>query len=571
MALLKEQRGTLILGLVCVLGGALLDLAPAAFIKWAVDAIADGNTYQAGMMAIWIIALYSVKYFFTRGQILYLNMAAHRVTANLRQQLFRKLQSLPIAYFNATRTGAIQSVITNDVAVIQTGVPLVKDVMSAPVRAIGGLLLLGYLNWKLAAVSLLALPIIAVAIVRTSRRVRQSQKEVQENLSDMTATMQESLNAVRIVRAFSAEERQSSRFATDIEATYNSNMRVVNRMATLKPLIEVIGAGAIALIMYLGAKFVADGTMTAGDLFSFVYLLDVIKNGATGIGNISSVYSQVNAATDHIYQEVFDVETDVPDDANAVTLDDPKGRIEFENVSFSYPDGTPALHNISLTIDPGESVALVGRSGAGKSTIADLLLRFYDPTEGRITFDGVDLRRLDSKWLRRQIGVVPQQTLLFAGSLLDNIRFGKPEASAEEVRAAAYSAHADEFISEMPDDYHTFVGEKGVRLSGGEMQRIAIARALIIDPRVMLLDEATSALDSISEQHVQKALDDITVGRATLLIAHRLSTASRADKIIVLSRGHIVEKGSHVFLNEMNGTYAGMYRAFSAGLIDGNL
>lgn len=571
MALLKEQRGTLILGLVCVLGGALLDLAPAAFIKWAVDAIADGNTYQAGMMAIWIVTLYSVKYFFTRGQMLFLNMAAHRVTANLRLQLFRKLQSLPIAYFNTARTGAIQSVITNDVAVIQTGVPLVKDVMSAPVRLMGGVFLLLYLNWRLALISVAILPIIAFAIVRTSKRVRQSQKEVQENLSDMTATMQESLNAVRIVRAFSAEERQSSRFANDIEATYHSNMKVVNRMASLKPLIEVIGACAIAVIMYLGARFVAAGNMTAGDLFSFVYLLDVIKNGATGIGNISSVYSQVAAATDHIYKEVFDVETDVPDDEDAQTIESPSGRIVFDNVSFSYPDGTPALHNVSFVIEPGETVALVGRSGAGKSTIADLLLRFYDPTEGSITFDGVDLRRLDSKWLRKQVGVVPQQTLLFSGSLLDNIRFGKPEATSDEVRAAAYASHADEFISEMPDGYHTFVGEKGVRLSGGEMQRIAIARALIIDPRIMLLDEATSALDSISEKHVQTALEDVTKDRATLLIAHRLSTAANADRIIVLSRGKIVEQGSHSQLFEMNGTYAGMYRAFSAGLIDGTL
>jgi subfamily B ATP-binding cassette protein MsbA len=571
MALLKEQRGTLILGLVCVLGGALLDLAPAAFIKWAVDAIADSNLYQAGMMAIFIVAMYSIKYFFTRGQMLYLSKAAHRITANLRQQLFAKLQSLPIAYFNATRTGAIQSVITNDVAVVQTGVPLVKDVMSAPVRLVGGVFLLCYLNYRLALIVVAILPLFAWVIIRTARRVKSSQREVQENLSEMTATMQESLNAVRVVRAFSAEERQSARFANDIEATYDSNMRVVNRMATLKPLIEVIGACAIALIMYMGARYVAAGTMTAGDLFSFVYLLDVIKNGATGIGNISSVYSQVTAATDHIYQEVFDVETDVPDDEDALTIENHSGRVVFDNVSFSYPDGTPALHNVSFTIEPGQSVALVGRSGAGKSTIADLLLRFYDPTEGSITFDGVDLRRLDSKWLRRQIGVVPQQTLLFSGSLLDNIRFGKPEATTDEVKGVSYSAHADEFISEMPDGYHTFVGEKGIRLSGGEMQRIAIARALIIDPKIMLLDEATSALDSISEKHVQTALDDVTKDRSTLLIAHRLSTAAAADKIIVLSRGHIVEQGSHSQLSEMNGTYAGMYRAFSAGLIDGTL
>jgi len=387
----------------------------------------------------------------------------------------------------------------------------------------------------------------------------------------MTATMQESLNAVRVVRAFSAEERQLQHFSNDTEATYSSNMKVVHRMAALKPLVEVIGAAAIALIIYLGANYVYSGVMTAGDLFSFVYLLDVIKTGATGIGNIGSVYGQVVAATDHIYTEVFDVQTDVPDDEDAITIETVKGRVEFNNVSFSYPDGTPALHNVSFVMEPGESIALVGRSGAGKSTIADLLLRFYDPTEGSITFDGIDLRRLDSQWLRRQIGVVPQQTMLFAGTIEDNIRFGRPDASTDEVRGAAWSAHADEFVSEMPEGYQTKVGEKGIRLSGGEMQRIAIARALLIDPKVMLLDEATSALDAISEQHVQKALDDVTVGRATLLIAHRLSTASRADKIIVLSRGEIVEQGSHSYLNEINGTYAGMYRAYSAGLFDGNL
>ncbi len=571
MALLKDQRGTLILGLVCVLGGALLDLAPAAFIKWAVDAIADKNTYQAGMMAIFVVVLYSVKYFFTRGQMVFLSQAAHRITANLRKQLFAKLQSLPIAYFNTARTGAIQSVITNDVSVVQTGVPMVKDVMSSPIRAVGGLALLFYLNWQLALISLVAVPFVALAIIKTSRRVRQSQKEVQENLSDMTATMQESLNAVRVVRAFSAEERQLQHFSQDTEATYASNMKVVHRVAALKPLVEVIGAAAIALIIYLGANYVYSGVMTAGDLFSFVYLLDVIKTGATGIGNIGSVYGQVVAATDHIYKEVFDVQTDVPDDEDALTIEDVKGRVEFHNVSFSYPDGTPALHNVSFVMEPGESVALVGRSGAGKSTIADLLLRFYDPTEGSITFDGIDLRRLDSQWLRRQIGVVPQQTMLFAGTIEENIRFGRPEATSDEVRAAAWSAHADEFVSEMPEGYQTKVGEKGIRLSGGEMQRIAIARALLIDPKIMLLDEATSALDAISEQHVQSALDDVTVGRATLLIAHRLSTASRADKIIVLSRGKIVEQGSHSYLNEINGTYAGMYRAFSAGLFDGNL
>jgi subfamily B ATP-binding cassette protein MsbA len=569
--LLDRQKGTLFLGLVCVLGVALLDLAPAAFIKWAVDAIADANTYQVGMMCLFIIAIYSVKYWFTRGQMFYLSDVAQRVTAGLRTQLFAKLQTLPIAYFNAKRTGAIQSVITNDVNVIQTGVPLVRDVISAPIRAFGGLALILYLNWKLALVSLIAVPPVAYLIMMNSRKVRKAQETVQKSMAEMTANMQESLGAVRVVRAFSAEERTSKSFADAVESTYESNMKVVGRVAQLKPMVEIIGAVAIAVIFYLGGKLVAEKEMTAGSLLSFIYLLDVIKTGATGIGNISNVYSQVLAATDHVYAEVLDVESDMEDDENAIALDNPQGRIAFENVSFTYPDGTPALHDVSFAIEPGTSVALVGRSGAGKSTIADLMLRFYDPSSGAVTFDGNDLRRLDSAWLRRQIGVVPQQTLLFASTIRQNIEFGKPDATEAEVKAAARAAHADEFICATPEGYGTVLGERGVRLSGGEMQRIAIARALLINPKVMLLDEATSALDSVSERIVQAALDEIMSERTALIIAHRLSTAARADQIIVLAGGSIVEKGSHAQLMALNGTYAGMYRAFNAGLFDGSL
>ncbi|MGI8922666.1 MAG: ABC transporter ATP-binding protein [Fimbriimonadales bacterium] len=568
---LKRQRRSLALGLLCVLGVALLDLAPAAFIKWAVDAISTSNTYQVGMMCLFIIALYSVKYWFTRGQMYYLSDVAHRVTASLRQQLFSKLQSLPIAYFNNKRTGAIQSVITNDVNVIQSGVPLVRDVISAPIRTFGGLTLILILNWKLALVSFIAVPPVAWLIMQNSRKVRKAQETVQQSMSEMTATMNESLGAVRVVRAFSAEERQSQNFSLAVEATYDSNMKVVGRVARLKPLVEIIGAFAIAIIFYLGGILVAQKEMTAGSLLSFIYLLDVIKNGATGIGNISSVYSQVLAATDHVYAEVLDVESDMKDDENAITLPDPKGHVEFQDVSFTYPDGTPALHGVSFTIEPGTSAALVGRSGAGKSTIADLLLRFYDPTLGAVIFDGNDLRRLDSRWLRKQIGVVPQQTLLFASTIRENITFGKPDATDKEVKQAARSAHADEFISTTPDGYDTVLGERGVRLSGGEMQRVAIARALLVEPKVMLLDEATSSLDAMSEQIVQEALDGIMRERTTLIIAHRLSTAARADQIIVLSQGRIVEKGSHSELISLNGTYAGMYRAFNAGLFDGAL
>jgi subfamily B ATP-binding cassette protein MsbA len=568
---LRRLRKGLLLGLLCAFVVALLDLAPVAFIKWAVDALAVANAYQVGMMSTFIIAIYGVKYWFTRGQTYFLSDVAQRVTANLREELFDKLQSLPIAYFNAKRTGAIQSVITNDVNMIQSGVPLVRDAISAPIKALGGLVLLFVLNWQLALVALVFLPPIALLITKTSRRVRRDQTTVQESLSDMGALMQESLAAVRVVKAFSAEERQSERFRKSVENTYSTNMKVVGRVAALKPLIELIGACGIALIMFLGAKLVKLGQMTPGDLFGFVYLLDQIKSGATGIGNMSNIYSQVLAATDHIYKEVLDVESNLVDDEDARTLEGVQGRIEFNRVDFTYPDGTPALHEVSFTVEPGTSVALVGRSGAGKSTIADLLLRFYDPTAGEVTLDGVDLRRLSSVWLRKQIGVVPQQTLLFAATVRENIAFGNPDISDEEIKAAACSAHAHEFIQAMPDAYDTVLGERGVRLSGGEMQRIAIARALAVNPHIMLLDEATSSLDAQSEQIVQEALDAVMRQRTSLVIAHRLTTAARCDQIIVLHQGRIVEKGSHAELMAANGTYAGMYRAFNAGLFDGSI
>lgn len=568
---LRRQKRSLLLGLLCVFVVALLDLAPAAFIKWAIDAISNKNTYQVGMMCLFVIGIYFSKYWFSRGQTYYLSDVAQRVTADLREQLFNKLHALPVAYFNEKRTGAIQSVITNDVATIQSGVPLVRDFISAPIKTIGGLILLFFLNWKLALISLVAVPPVALLINRNSRQVRKYQEAVQQSLSDMTAMMQESLSAIRVVKAFAAEERQQKNFETAVEDTYRNNMQVVGRVATLKPRIEVVGALAVAAIIYIGARLVYNNEMTAGALISFIYLLDQIKNGATGIANISNIYAQVLAATDHVYTQVLDVQSDMQDDEHAISLPSVKGAVEFQNVNFTYPDGTPALHNISFAIQPGTSTALVGRSGAGKSTIADLLLRFYDPTSGTITLDGVDIRRLDSKWLRSQIGVVQQQTLLFASTIRENIKFGKPEATDEEVKTAACLAHAHEFIQGTPEGYDTTLGERGVRLSGGEMQRIAIARALLINPTIMLLDEATSALDAVSEQKVQEALDEILSKRTTLLIAHRLTTAARANQIIVLSAGRIVEKGSHNELMAANGTYAGMYRAFNAGLFDGSL
>lgn len=571
VALIKQQRAPLVWGLLCSGVSSLLDLSSIAFIYWTIDAIQRGDPQFLGLLCIGVVIVYAVKYFFTFGQTYFLSKAAQATTEELRGQIFEKLHSLPISFFNRQRIGALQSVITNDVTVIQNGIAVVRDAVTGPLLVVGGIAALIVLSWKLTVVALFALPLVLFVIRRTARKVRKAQDEVQHELASMTNIMQESLASVRIVKSFNAENREVLRFRDQLRRNFEKNMALIRRIAALKPSTELIGAIALAATMFVGGYLISQDQMAIKDLLAFGFTLDKIKNGANGIGNLSNIYNQIVAAVARIYREVLDVKSDLPEPRENKTLPQPKGRIEFSDVTFRYPDGTLALENVSFTIEPGESVALVGRSGAGKSTITDLILRFYDPTEGSITFDEIDLRDLDVNWLRQNIGVVPQQTLLFASTIKQNIAYGKPDATQGQIENAARMAHADHFIESLPEKYDTPLGERGTRLSGGEMQRIAIARALLVDPALLILDEATSSLDAESERKVQEALQEVMCARTTLVIAHRLNTAARADKIIVLNRGKIVEMGSHDELIARNGTYAGMYRAFNAGVFDGEL
>lgn len=566
---LRAQKKLIVAGLLCSAGAAALLSTYPVFVKFVLKAVGDHDSTMLAYLSLAVIVIFGVKYFFARGQTFYLSKAATRLTSDLRIRLFDKLMRLPVSYFNDKRAGQIQSVLTNDVNVYQNAIAAVRDSIDGPIKALGGIVTIFIINWQLALASMAVLPLMIFAIQRNSKKMKDAQADVQQDLANLTAMMQESLQGTRIVKAFSAEETMSSRFKRLVETSFESQVRAIRRVASLRPMVEMIGAVALAIVVYLCGRLVASDALKVDDLGAFIIALDVINQGFKNVASMFNTVAQVQAATDRIYEEVLDQPEHIADQPGARTLEHPTGRVEFRNVSFTYPDGTEALHRVSFTVEPGASLALVGPSGAGKSTIADLMLRFYDPTEGEILFDGIDIRQLQASWLRRQIGVVPQQTFLFAGSISENIRLGDPDASELDVAEAAQYAHALGFIDQMPNRLQTELGERGIRLSGGEGQRIAIARAIVRKPTMLLLDEATSNLDAVSEKAVQEALEEIMKGRTTLFIAHRLTTAARADRILMLRRGEVVELGSHTELMAMDGAYAGMYRAFTSGVLDG--
>ena len=522
-------------------------------------------------ISLLVVVVYGIKYWFTRGQTYYLSKAAALLATDLRIRLFEKLQKLPLTYFNKKRAGAIQSVLTNDVGIYQNAVMIVRDSIDGPVKALAALVTILIIQPKLVLVAVLILPILAIVIYRNGRKMKTAQGVVQGDFADLQAMTQEALQGTRVIKAFNAEDKIRSNFQTLAMRTYHSQMGAVKRLAALKPLVELIGAGALAAVFLLCGWLAMQGELRISQIVAVVFAFDVINQGARAMGYVNNTYGQVQAASQRIYDEVLGVEIEHETSQGQQTIAEPKGKIEFKEVSFTYPDGTEALKKVSFTIEPGSSLALVGPSGSGKSTIADLMLRFYDPSEGQILFDNVDIRDLKTDWLRQQIGVVPQQTFLFAGSVADNMRLGAAQATIEEIEEAARAANAEAFITAMPNRYDTYLGEHGVGLSGGEKQRVAIARAIIRKPTMLLLDEATSNLDAESEKAVQEALETIMKERTTLFIAHRLTSAARADKIIMLRRGEIIEAGTHRQLMAAGGAYAAMYRAFSSGVLDEGL
>lgn len=538
--------------------GSAAALAYPQGIRIVVDgAIAARDPSTVRNAALLMAALAVVQGLAVGGRAWLFAVAGERGVKRVREALFRSLVSQEIAFFDAQRTGDLTSRLGSDTASLQG---LLSSQLSMALRngvqVVGGLVLLVVTSPRLTGVMLLVVPAVAIGAVVYGRKIKALAKKYQDALADAGHAAEESLSAIRTVRAFAAEEAESARYAGEVEHAYQLARRRVGAAAVFMGAASAGVYAAIAVVLGYGGLLVAAGELTAGALTAFlVYTLLI----AMGLGTLADIWAEAMrglGAAERVF-ELTDRVAAMPI-AGGRRLDRVEGRVAFEAVQFAYPERADAevLRGIDLAVSPGEVVALVGPSGAGKSTIGALLVRLYDPVSGRVTLDGVDLRELDPGWLRRLVGVVSQEPVLFSTPIAENVRYGRPEATDAEVRDALRAANAEGFVSAFPDGLATKVGERGQQLSGGQKQRIAIARALLKDPRILLLDEATSALDSESEALVQEALTRLMRGRTSVVIAHRLSTVAGADRVVVLDGGRIVEEGPHAALLARRGVYA---------------
>ena len=561
LSYIKPYLHVLAAALLCTVLAAGGNLYLPWIIKDMVDKVlSEKDAFMLNVIAASIIVIFIFRGIFYYGQNYLMNWVGQRVVIDIRGEVFRKLQRLSMSFYDKNKTGTIMSYVTNDVSALQGAmIENTIELVTEGFILLGSVCAMAYLDWKLTIFTFCTFPVVLWFMNFFGKKIRRSGGQIQEAAADITSVLQESISSARVVKSFVRETYEIARFDKENMANFTANMRNAKYMATLTPTIELVAALGVTLILWYGGHNVIDGETTAGSLIAFlVYAVNIsnpIKRITRVIGNIQKAL----AAAQRVF-DVLDLPEEVKDQPDARMLPAVTGNVSFEHVSFSYNEGDEIIHDLSFVVKSGQAIGLVGPSGAGKSTIASLLPRFYNCDSGTIRIDGMDIKEATLDSLRQQVGIVPQETILFNGSVYDNILYGRLDATKEEIEAAARAANAHGFIMELPQGYDTILGDRGVNISGGQRQRIAIARAILKDPRILILDEATSALDTESERVVQEALNRLMIGRTSIIIAHRLSTIKNADRILVLDKGKLVEDGTHDELMEKNGLYAHLYQ-----------